>query len=123
MSGSGRPVPSQTRLGHYARSTRIPAFTLLELLVVIARWAFACVLVGGLVPQLSRADEFVGGPTPGITYTSTVVPFLIQELGYTSMRYQQVYNSSLFTNIDASLVYVTTMKFYMYPYGHGGNPW
>src|SRR5438445_8006219 len=63
------------------------------------------------------SDSFVLAPTPsgpvGNPYdTSTVAPFLIWEIGWTSMRYQQVYNSSSFTNVDPSLIYITTITFF-----------
>jgi len=62
------------------------------------------------------------GPSPsgligGSTYTGTILPFLIKQINNNSssngpvptIRYQQVYNQSLFTNLDPSLIYVTTL--------------
>src|SRR5262249_50460401 len=80
------------------------------------------VLLGG-TGQFCRGDTFVFGPTPppgpigGPTQTGTIYPFLIKEIlaGPTApkptMRYQQVYNASLFTNLDPGLIYVTTLTF------------
>lgn len=60
----------------------------------------------------SGADAFVvgpmppPGPIPRPTETGTGLPFLASQ-----MRYQQVYNASLFTNVDTNLIYVTTLTF------------
>ena len=73
------------------------------------------------------ADAFViapprHGPVAGPTETGTIFPFLIKQTDtcvntnpIVNMRYQQVYNSSLFTNfttLDPSLVYVTSLTLY-----------
>src|SRR5579859_7589175 len=67
------------------------------------------------------ADDFIIAPTfAGNTATGTIFPFLINETDITSappvptMRYQQVYNASLFTNANPGLIYVTTLAFYPY---------
>jgi hypothetical protein len=66
----------------------------------------------------SLADSFVYAPSQTVTGTQegTYYPFLIQELSaYPSaaptMRYQQVCNGSLFTNLDPRIVYVTSLRF------------
>ena len=61
------------------------------------------------------ADGFVTAPS-GANEAFVLDPFLIKEYGVSyptnfSMRYQQVYNASLFTNLDSSLVYVSTLTF------------
>src|ERR1051325_2437582 len=74
--------------------------------------------------QICCADAFIIGPTPppgsigGPTEVGTIYPFLIKQLDLhptapkPTMRYQQVYNSSLFTNLDPSLIYVSTLTFF-----------
>ncbi|HEV2209970.1 MAG TPA: hypothetical protein VG167_14410 [Verrucomicrobiae bacterium] len=73
--------------------------------------------------QWCRAESFVLAPTPGTTYLSNALPFLVKDSGYPSLRYQQVYNSSLFTNVDPACIYVTTMTFYLDFYGQGAQYW
>jgi hypothetical protein len=63
-------------------------------------------------------------PSPVNTQTNTVFPFLIQQTypkDYpsnvpVSMRYQQVYSSNIFTNLESRMVYVTALAFKL-PYG------
>src|SRR5438876_9918174 len=63
------------------------------------------------------ADVIAGGPTPPVVsipfppWTRTVVPFFIIQAGWTSMRYQQIYSASLFTNVPAECIYVTSFRF------------
>jgi hypothetical protein len=67
----------------------------------------------------SLADAFVQAPRDGgpQTYTNSIFPFLIKQIDapltatMPTMRYQQVYNQSLFTNLDPGLIYVTTLSF------------
>src|SRR5258708_5146034 len=81
------------------------------------------ILLLGVAGQECRGDDFFTGPTAppgpvgGPTWTGTILPFLIKETclfctNKPTMRYQQVYNSSLFTNGSLGSVYVTTMTFY-----------
>jgi hypothetical protein len=55
------------------------------------------------------------GPIGSPPQTTTLLPFAIQQSGLfggpviPSMRYQQVYSASLFTNVDPTLIYVTTL--------------
>ncbi|HEV2392534.1 MAG TPA: hypothetical protein VG146_09245 [Verrucomicrobiae bacterium] len=42
--------------------------------------------------------------------------------GLRSMRYQQVYNASLFTNLGSEFIYVTTIWFSLSPNGIGSQP-
>jgi len=65
------------------------------------------------------ADAFIQAPTVGgpQTYTNSIFPFLIKQIDAPStatmptIRYQQVYNQSLFTNLYPSLIYVTSLSF------------
>src|SRR5207248_650911 len=58
-----------------------------------------------------------GGPTPPAVsipsppWTRTVAPFFIIQSGWTSMRYQQIYSASLFTNVPAECIYITSFRF------------
>lgn len=73
---------------------------------------------------LARADDYVLAPTPRtFYYTSNTYPFLIKQNHLTSMRYQQVYNGSLFTNISSNSIYVTLLKFYIYYSSQAGSDW
>ncbi len=64
--------------------------------------------------QVGRGDATMivphGGPQGVPPQTGTQFPFLISQAfpgsGIPTMRYQQVYNSSLFTNVDPSLIYI-----------------
>ena len=76
-----------------------------------------------------RADSVaIVAPTPsgpvGNPYdTATVFPFLIKQINvspFSSLRYQQVYNASVFTNVDAEFVYITAFGFRVEP---GQFPW
>jgi hypothetical protein len=83
-------------------------------------WLFAMLmslLYGAGNIQHGLADDFIIAPHLSIGPTGTIYPFLIKELGLSStniptMRYQQVYMSSLFTNASAGSIYVTTLTFY-----------
>jgi hypothetical protein len=89
------------------------ASTLVFLLLLTGGWNY-CV-----------GDEFILAPSApgGPTETANGYPFLIKQLPIVSMRYQQVYNASLFTNVDASLFYVTSLNFLIYAKGPAANPW
>jgi hypothetical protein len=77
--------------------------------------------------QMGRSDtNMIVPPYQGVQgtppQTGTQFPFLISQTfpsgAITNMRYQQVYNSSLFTNLDPSLIYITSLSFLSYtPYG------
>src|SRR5574341_993469 len=58
-------------------------------------------------------DDFIQAPEPGSTETGTLYPFLLNQMlsPIPTMRYQQVYNSSLFTNADPRSIYLTTLTF------------
>ena len=63
------------------------------------------------------ADVIAVGPTPPVAsipsppWTRTVVPFFIVQAGGTSMRYQQIYRASLFTNVAVESIYITSFRF------------
>lgn len=75
------------------------------------------------------ADAFVGAPSapsPGPMETPSVLPFAINWAGFSSMRYQQIYNASLFTNVGSDFIYITTLTFHFQltpVYGRGAAPW
>ncbi len=64
-----------------------------------------------------RADAFIIAPTPppgpvtGPGYIETFFPFFLQQIQLSSMRYQQVYNASVFSNVPPECIYVTTLTF------------
>ncbi len=74
------------------------------------------------------ADAVVLAPTPsgpvGNPYdTATFFPFLIKEVtvsAFSSMRYQQVYNASVFANVDPKFIYITVFGFRL---DRSGFPW
>lgn len=75
-------------------------------------------------------DALIIAPTPGAvggpTDTATPIPFLTRMITvapFHSMRYQQVYNASLFTNVDSSLIYISTFTFYLDDFGSGSFAW
>lgn len=75
------------------------------------------ILFLGATSQLCRGDDLIIAPHQGPTGTGTIFPFLIKETcpyctNKPTMRYQQVYNSSLFTNASHGSIYVTTLTFY-----------
>src|SRR5436190_1106173 len=61
------------------------------------------------------ADVFVAAPSPSGATSMTYYPFLLkQDPTYPnsySMRYQQVFSSSLFTNLDSGLINIVTLAF------------
>ncbi len=65
-------------------------------------------------------DSFVSAPHLGPTDAGSFYPFLIKETvtsggsNTPSMRYQQVYDRSVFTNVDPRFIYVSTVTFFMY---------
>src|SRR5437016_150852 len=68
-----------------------------------------------------RADVFIIAPTPpggqvgGPGWVETFFPFFLQQITvspFSSMRYQQVYNSSVFSNVAPRCIYVTTLTFF-----------
>jgi hypothetical protein len=67
-------------------------------------------LAVGLAIHLCRGDTTVEGPTRplGSVPAPTDVGIPLRPPGG---RYQQVYNASLFSSVDRSLIYVTTLKF------------
>jgi len=56
-----------------------------------------------------KGDTVIYTPTRGPTETTSIYPLLVKESGLTAMRYQQVYNSTLFTNLDSTNI--TTLWF------------
>jgi hypothetical protein len=76
--------------------------------------------------QACGADVFIIAPDPygtvgGSNETGTIYPFLVKQIQalpnpppVPTIRYQQVYNSSLFTNVDPQIIYVTSLRFYGY---------
>jgi hypothetical protein len=74
-------------------------------------------------------DSFITGPTPGTTETTSIFPFLIKQANVPlttnlpSIRYQQVYNATLFTNLDSSLIYLTTLTFLLESDVNRGSFW
>ena len=98
---------------------------------------FLCVIVAATLCRLCCADTLVLGPTPppgnagGPTETESTLPFALMPFGSSqtprSMRYQQVYNSSLFVNVPTNMIWVTTLTFSFSVASitneHGPNPW
>ena len=80
--------------------------------LTLCKW---CCLAGELIfAACLHADDLVLGPNPGPSGTASIFPFLIKQLGGAStptMRYQQVYSSSLFTNVNPASIYVTSFEF------------
>jgi len=66
---------------------------------------------------INLPDAFVLAPIQTPTEVGTIFPFLIKQIDgpltatMPTIRYQQVYNWSLFTNLAPSLIYVTTLTF------------
>src|SRR6185437_8721196 len=60
-------------------------------------------------------DVLAPPPVPVENSTSTTAPFVIMRSGWTSMRYQQVYSGSLFTNVPPEYVYITRFGYNYYP--------
>jgi hypothetical protein len=84
----------------------------------------------GLTTRLRFSpDSFITGPTPGTAETNTIFPFLIKLANYPlitnplTMRYQQVYNATLFTNLDSDLIYITTLTFLLESDKNRGSFW
>jgi hypothetical protein len=80
------------------------------------------VLFAAMLRSPCLGDAFVVGPTPNSSAeTSTPLPFLLREVypHPATMRYQQVYNASLFTNVDPVFIYVTVLSFAVV--GSGGG--
>ncbi len=86
----------------------------------------AAIVLGAMLGLRCWADAWVIAPTLGpfefdTNKLDTLLPFLIKETvpsGGTeipTMRYQQVYDRSLFTNVDPRFIYVSTITFYMGP--------
>ena len=65
-------------------------------------------------------DMFVTVPSPRGGESSSLYPFAISQLALggndypVSTRYQQVYNSKLFMGLDPSLVYITSLTFFVH---------
>ncbi len=59
-----------------------------------------------------RGDAFIIAPTPTGPEAETFVPFFLQQVRLTSMRYQQVYDASVFSNVPPECIYVTTLTFF-----------
>jgi hypothetical protein len=82
------------------------------------RLFFSILVIAGWVSQ-AIADAFIQAPTVGgpQTYTNSIFPFLIKQIdapetvSMPTVRYQQVYNQSLFTNLDPRLIYLTSLSF------------
>jgi hypothetical protein len=96
--------------------------------VKINSW-FAVLFLTGVDLQCG-ADAFIVAPTPGAvggpTDTASFLPFLIKQITvspFSSMRYQQVYDASVFTNVDPNLIYITTLTFFLDDFGKGAFPW
>lgn len=65
----------------------------------------------GAIPHWCLGDAFVIAPTPTGGTTESLFPFFLQQVQLTSMRYQQVYNASVFSNVAPECIYVTTLTF------------
>ena len=89
------------------------------------------ILVGLSIVGHSRADDLIFCPSfPRLGSTGANIPFLIKEFctycpntNKPTMRYQQVYNRSLFTNANPTSIYVTTLTFYPYYAGPPAQDW
>ncbi|HXT40457.1 MAG TPA: hypothetical protein VN887_10595 [Candidatus Angelobacter sp.] len=79
------------------------------------RWLLTLFI--GAIHECCPADAFIiaptppPGPGPGPAYTATFFPFFLQQIQLNSMRYQQVYNASVFTNVAPECIYITTLTF------------
>src|SRR2546430_17153111 len=51
------------------------------------------------------------GPVGGPGYTETFFPFFLQQIQLKSLRYQQIYSASLFSNVPPECIYITTLTF------------
>jgi len=64
-----------------------------------------------------HGDDFVMAPTPNpAAETGSMFPFLIKQMGNTptpTMRYQQVYNATLFSNVNPANIFVTTLTIFL----------
>src|ERR1044071_31279 len=83
------------------------------------RWLFIVPAVACVVCCQADVDG-IGPPQPPgpigpPSYTRTQIPFYIIESGWTSVRYQQVYSASIFTNVPAECIYITSFRFVDYP--------
>jgi len=72
-------------------------------------------MIIGAIVRMCLADAFVGAPTRapvgGPADTSSVFPFLVKQMLLSSMRYQQIYAASSFTNVPKECTYITTLTF------------
>lgn len=85
-----------------------------------APWRGGLVILACAINCWLRGDCFVVapvavGPQPDQYDTATEFPLLIKELSLQSMRFQQVFSASSFTNIDPTCIFVTAMTFFMEP--------
>jgi hypothetical protein len=68
------------------------------------------------LPKLCRADEYASAPTVNsLAETNSSIPFYAR-VAYAhpvTMRYQQVCNASVFTNIDPAFVYIPYLTFFV----------
>ena len=72
-----------------------------------------CVLVIA-IGQWCWGDTFISAPTQSPRETNSLFPLLVKQAGFTNpptMRYQQVYRSTLFTNLDSDYVKKLSFKF------------
>ena len=79
----------------------------------ILRWLLALLLA--TTDGLCCADVFIIGPFPppgGQGNTDTFFPFFLQQIRLQSMRYQQVYNASVFSNVPPECIYISTLAFF-----------
>src|ERR1044071_11828 len=64
---------------------------------------------------IALGDDFIAAPSRGQP-GGTLYPFLLKQTAqsanpFFTMRYQQVYNRSLFTNINPDSIYLTILNF------------
>src|SRR5437868_6418271 len=82
------------------------------------------ILMFGCPATKAAGNAFIGGPTPqGLTETSNALPLLVKQVSMPQLRYQQVFNASLFTNVNPNLIYVTTLYVFLAPSARSAAPW
>lgn len=76
---------------------------------MIGRLSILC-MIGAA--QWAVGDKFVIAPASTGLTTETFFPFFLQQIQMSSMRYQQVYNASVFSNVPPECIYVSTLTFF-----------